>query len=122
MGHNTFVTCKAGLTEEVVFYEGGLSKEVLLHLSKEVLLYSNEYRSLIHLHKTTHVSSLTHEFLSRHLHTYVCLYAYVCGLFAAREGFSTVCRQWAVSHVAYLPSICLPFPACTIGPSCTLPE
>ena len=29
-----FIPCNAGLTEEVVFHEGGLSKEVLLYYPK----------------------------------------------------------------------------------------
>ena len=31
VGHTTFVTSRAGLTKEVVFHEGGLSKGVLLY-------------------------------------------------------------------------------------------
>ena len=30
MGHSTFVTSKSGLSKDVVFCEGGLSKRVLL--------------------------------------------------------------------------------------------
>ena len=34
-----FVPSKAGLTKEVVFHEGGLSKEVQLHIILLLLLY-----------------------------------------------------------------------------------
>ena len=35
MEHTTFIPSKAGLTKEVVFHEGGLSKGVLLYFNNE---------------------------------------------------------------------------------------
>ena len=63
MGHIAFVTSKASLIKEVVFHEGGLSKEVLLYVcthytSTFVYVYICTY---VVVHTYTHVHQRSHQ-------------------------------------------------------------
>ena len=77
MGHIAFVTSKASLIKEVVFHEGGLSKEVLLYVcthytSTSVYGYICTYVHMLSC-TCTHMHTCAY---SMYVHTYI--RTYIC--------------------------------------------